>query len=243
MTRTFLSRCLVYWRAEPRAVRALLPEGLEPAVQRGQSLVGVCWTRYLGIPGRFLPRRMTRAWDDLAFCAPVERRRDRAESDHGVWVLRRATSSRLAARIAGRLLGGDCERARFDVRETPGALELEVAGAEDALALSFAAEPGELESAVFLSPREVEQYLRRSGALEPKNPLVPGAPELTSVGGRWAVEPLRVRRVACPFFEDEQRFPHGVLALDSAFRLVRTASVRARAPVALESALLGGARP
>lgn len=230
--RTLKSRCLVYYRADPAVVRECLPPGAEPGVYRGHSLVGLCWTRCVGITGRFLPRRLAPTWDELAYCFPIASATKtlgskRTGTLRRVWVVRRDTNSRFSAHWASRVLGGAYELAEFRVRETPAALELSVQrnGAPELDLASTAA--GQLSGSLFLSTREVEEYLSQCGAIEPRNPLVPDSPELASEGGHWAVDPLSVLRLACPFFEDGSRFPKGSLQLDSAFRLVRLAPARA----------------
>ncbi len=234
LQRTLHSRCLVYYRAEPDVIARLLPEDVEPAVYRGYSLVGLRWTRCTGIPGF---RRSAPVWDELSFCFPVA---SDDEGSHRVWVSRRETSSRFSAHWVSRVVRGEYELASFEVEDTPARLELTVEhdGTEE---LHLSAESrGEFVGSLFLSTHQVEEYLQRSGAIQPRNPLVPSAPDLAAAGGNWAIDPLAIYELRCPYFEDEARFPKGSLQQDSAFRLVRVRVEREReldlAEVALRSA-------
>ena len=241
LQRTLESRCLVYYRADPAVVAGLLPERIRPSVYRGQALVGLCWTRCVPLGQKLLPRRGSRGgggraglehWDELAFCFPVEphgagrsapKRPERPERK--VWIDRRETSPGFAAHWIGRLVRDGAEPARFEVEDHAGGLELLVRHG-DAEELRLVAEVAEEPlGSLFLSVRQVEEYLERSGSLHPRNPFVPEAPPLSvgaaANGGGWGLEPLTVRELACPYFEDEARFPSGSLTLDSAFRLVR----------------------
>jgi hypothetical protein len=216
LQRTLKSRCLVYYRAEPDVIARLLPDGVEPAVYRDHTLVGLCWTRCAGLP----TRNLGPTWDELAFCFSVWSG-DPSGLEHRVWVSRRETSSRFSAQWVSRVVRGEYELAEFEVSETPSRIRLRVEhdGTEE---LRLAAEShGELVGSVFLSTREVEEYLQKSGEIEPRNPLIPEAPDLSAAGGSWTIDPLSVYELCCPYFEDAERFPAGSLKLDSAFRWVR----------------------
>jgi hypothetical protein len=218
------SRCLIYYRAAPEAVSSVLPEGLEPAVYRGFTMVGLCWTRVLGIPGRWLSKHLAPTSDELAYCFSVASRRPDAR--HRVWVQHRETNSRFSAHWASRVLGGEYQLAEFRVEETPWRLALDVEnGGRRELTLR-AESSAEFLGSVFLSAREVEDWLQHSGSTQPRSPLVPSAPDLSVAGGRWTIDPLAVFELRCPFFEDPGRFPPGTLQLDSAFRMVRSRPAR-----------------
>lgn len=230
-------RLLIYHRVEPDALRALLPEGLEPSLQRGYGLVGICHTRLSSTPSRWFPRWGSTA-DQLAYHALVERTASTARpsgepgGSPGIWVLRRETSSWLRARTL-RSERVECGLARFEVERGPWHTRVTVrAGGVEELYVN--AEPCDrLRGSVFASTIEAEEFLARRALLRDAGEAAsPGADELGLDRGGWHLEPLSLVELRSSFLEDTRRFPCDAIQLDSAFRLSRTplSPVRTDAP-------------
>ena len=250
-------RLLIYHRVEPDALRALLPEGLEPSLQRGYALVGICHTRLESTPSRWFPRWSSTA-DQLAYHTLVEghtRLERQAEgaprlngstlvgARPGIWVLRRETSSWLRARSL-RSERAECGLARFEVERDTWHTRLRVrAGSVEELYVN--AEPCDrLRGSVFASTIEAEEFLARRALLHDlAGPPSPESDELGLDRGRWRLEPLSLVELRSSFLEDTRRFPCDAIQLDSAFRLSRTplAPVRPEAAVRRSEAVSMGA--
>lgn len=206
-------RYLMVYRVDPAVAAPLLPEGSSPHVFRGSTLIVLCYTHLVGASSRLLPRWLRGQSDHLAWRIPVVR-----DGVRGVWIPRRDTSSWVSVRFSGALSQGTYHLARFELEDGEGRLRLRVsAGGEEVLYLA-AEHAGELRGSLFSTTRQAHEYLAEAGAVNPPDPLAPALDRL-DVGTGNTVEPLLVRELRIPRFEDVGLFPRGSVEFDCCLRL------------------------
>lgn len=215
-------RVLVLYRVDPSVAAQSLPAGMRPHLVGGVAVGTVCYTRLGSLRSRFLPRpRQGADSDHLAYRFAVDVQ-DAAGPHVASWVVRRETSSRLAARwnSVGR-------RSRFSLVEDAARIELRVENAEGE-ELYLRAQVGDRGAgSLFATARAVEAFLDECADVRPHDALDADRVDTRSM----AAEALAVSEVRSVYFGDERRFPRGTIELDSAWRLVarRVEPVRARA--------------
>jgi len=213
-------RLLVVYRVESRALTALLPEGLEPRLERGCALVSACFTR-LAPAGLFRARGASS--DHLAYRIPV-RRREKQGWVEATWIARRETSSWLEARCGTHFLRGDYGRAQFRIEEDAFGLELAVEGDQGRTFYLRGERAPARPNSVFAGPRALEEFLEHEGVIEPHDLFAPEADTLSGCTG-LAPEPLAVFEARSAFLEESRLFPPGSVELDSAWRLTAQRTV------------------
>jgi len=230
--RPIRSRVLVLYRLDPGVLAPLLPEAMRPRILRGCAIAAACYTR-LGAP-RILRGRSADS-EHLSYRFAVERE----EKDgwrEATWVARRETSSWLEARCGAKLLRGAYGRAAFLVQEDAFALELAVRGERGEEFYLRGEASGTAANSLFPSSQSLFEFLGDEGPVEPYDVFAPEADELDPEQC-FAPEPLAVFETRSAFFADP-RFPPGVVAVDSAWKLVtrklEVAPARARFRTILE---------
>jgi hypothetical protein len=155
---TIERRLLVNWRADPVDVAPMLPTGFRPNLVDGSAVVGVCILRLEHVRPPGLPR-----WAGAGFTSAAHRvsvswdGRDGRE-EHGVYVLRRDTSSRLAAAASGRLFPGELRRAEVTDTSTDEELSISVVGDDGASVVVHGLVGGADRSHLFPTPAAAERF-------------------------------------------------------------------------------------
>jgi hypothetical protein len=220
---------LVNYRVDAEAMRRLLPAGFRPQLVAGQAIAGVCliWLDRvrpdfarvlpLGLESQNAAHRVAVEWDT------------QDGLKRGVFILRRDTSSSLVRWAGGRIFPGPHGRARFDVREGDGALDLSMLGA-DGTAVEVAGADADA-----LPPGSVFQSLAETSAFFEEGSLgySPGRDEARIEGfrletPRWQVRPFSVASLRSSFYEDPTRFARGKVEFDHAL-VMREVDARWRA--------------
>lgn len=212
-------RLLVNYRLDPEAAARLLPPGMRPDLANGYAVGGICLIRLGSVRPAALPARLGVTTENAAHrIAVVWDGPDGPE--HGVYIPRRDTSSRLTTLVGGRLFPGEHHHAAFDVRES-----------RDSLQVSFRSTDATAHAAVKVAV-EVDDVLRDSELFDDVSaasrffreaPIGRSArttgPELDAVKlttDRWTIAPTRLLSVESSFFSDTARFPAGTVEPDSA---------------------------
>jgi hypothetical protein len=216
-------RFLLTVRMDPRAVQRLLPGGLRPRLVDGSAVGGICFLRLRDLhpAGLAVPGVIT---ENVAHRFAIMRD-DTEDSEPGVYVPRRDTSSRVAALLGGRLIEGELSRAKFEVHDTGSRLCINVVG-RCGLEIQVSAHATVASTSSLFRTVEEEShfYQDASIAYSPnRRRRVIEAVELESE--RWTGTPMQVEHFCSSVFEDVEIFPRGSWSLDSAM-LVR--NVRAQ---------------
>ncbi|MFI8197706.1 DUF2071 domain-containing protein [Streptomyces sp. NPDC085942] len=219
LTSVIERRLLVNYRVDPHIAAALLPTPLRPHLVRGRAVAGICLLRIGGVRPGWAPAAAGLTSENAAHRISVEWDGP-AGVEHGVYIPRRDTASRLNAFAGGRLYPGEHGRADFTVREDA-----------DAVRVAFATRDGEVEvevdatvepadelrgSELFTDLAEASEFFRLGNrGLSPRA----GGTHLDVLElstDAWKVAAGRPRSVRSTFFEDLDRFPPGSAVLDSA---------------------------
>jgi len=140
---------------------------------------------------------------------------DEGETQSGVYVPRRDTSSRLNSVVGDRLFGRHYH-AEFDVSEGDGEYSLEMESSHDGVGVRVEASEATTlpDESVFDELPEASEYHKRGSvgySTSPEGSCLEGV-ELDT--HEWSVEPLNVDDVHASFFEDE--LPDHTFELDNA---------------------------
>jgi len=222
---TIRRRLLVNYRADPSVVQTLLPPPFAPDLFDGQAVVGVCAIHLarirpsffgklpLGVHNQGTAHRIAVTWLD-----------DGARR-HGVYIVRRDTSSALVAWAGGRLFPGAHHHARFQVREDATSLALAMR-ADDGTEVAVDGEDADaLPSRSMFGSLDAASRFFEAGALGYSPARSGGVEAFTLETARWQVRPFAVRSLVSSLFDDARQFPRGSIAFDHALVMRDTASV------------------
>jgi hypothetical protein len=121
-------RILVNYRVEPSAIEGLVPPPFDLRLVHGKAMVGVCLIRLehlrpaavlgmdVGLTSENAAYRVAVLWSDAAS----------GEKRHGVYIIRRDTSSSLQHALGARLFPGQYCRSRFGVSDREGRVVIRV---------------------------------------------------------------------------------------------------------------------
>jgi len=210
-------RMLVSYRIDPECLRPLLPAPFRPQVVDGRAVGTVCMIRLKQIRPRHIPAGLGFASENAAHRLAVEWD-DAGETRSGVFIVRRHTSSRWNAWLAGRFFPGAMRRARFDVAEADGCFSLRMESDDADVRLEFDCRRSSAWPAgsVFPSLEDASRFFER-GAVGYSCAAGSGAIEGAALRSfSWDVEPLEVNVARSSFFDDRRLFPAGAIELDSA---------------------------
>ena len=116
-------RLLVNYRLDPEVAARLLPPGMRPDLANGYAVGGICLIRLSHVRPVGLPARLGVTTENAAHRIGVVW--DGPDGpEHGVYIPRRDTSSRLATLVGGRLFPGEHHHALFDVCESDDRLQV-----------------------------------------------------------------------------------------------------------------------
>jgi hypothetical protein len=210
-------RVLVNFRVDPDVARRLVPAPLEPVVERGACVAGICLIRLERLRPKGLPAAVGLASENMAHRIAIRYPTPAGTSD-GVFIWRRDTDQALISLLGGRLFPGVHGRATFDVTEGDGSLAMRVSTeheqADVALRVRVSAEWR--ATPLFPTFDAVAEFFRRGDcgfSCSLHQERLEGMRLKTLV---WKMEPLVVEDVRAAFYDDTTRFPAGSAVLDGA---------------------------
>ena len=220
-------RILVNYRIDPEVLQRLLPAPFRVKQVHGYGIAGICLIRLVQMRPRLVPAFLGWASENAAHRIAVTWQTDGGERE-GVYVPRRDTSSRLNVWLGGRVFPGKQHRATFAVRESDRELSVALRSVDDATRVSVAghvvtelpasSEFGQSEFglSVFGTLAAASQFFA-NGSVGYSATSRAGCFDCIELCSRtWQVEPLAVEQVHSSFFEDQDSFPAGSVAFDSA---------------------------
>jgi len=161
-------RILVNFRVDPEPLDDVLPEGFRPRTVESDdgevAVGGVCCIRLKNLRPRGLPSAVGFTSENAAHRIGVEWD-DEGETQSGVYVPRRDTSSRLNSVVGDRLFGRHYH-AEFDVREGDGEYSLEMESSHDGVGVRVEASEATTlpDESVFDELPEASEYHKRGSA-------------------------------------------------------------------------------
>lgn len=211
-------RLLVNYRVAPHILAQLLPAPFRPQLVAGFGVAGICLIGMRAMRPRGFPASFGVSSENAAHRVAVEWDED-GVTRCGVYIPRRDTNSRLNAFVGGRIFPGVHQRAHFTICESP----------DDAIAISLTSVDGETRVDVRgrksdeLPPDSIFESLASASAFFQGGALGYSAGRRSGIHDglelrttHWAVMPFKVERVTSSFFDNEEAFPAGSVALDCA---------------------------
>jgi hypothetical protein len=215
---TIKRRLLVNFRADPDAVRRILPQPFYPKLHGGQSLVGICLIRLEQIRPSGFPRVLGLSSENAAHRIAVEWVEPGGRERDGVYIPRRDTGSVLNRLAGGRVFPGEHHRARFTVLDEAGHIEFSMWSLDDAVSVKVVGDESNVwpASSCFGSLAEASEFFEQGSlgySATRKGDRFDG---LLLQTADWRVRPLAVAEVQSSFFDDRERFPEGSIEFDHA---------------------------
>ncbi|MEX2187175.1 MAG: DUF2071 domain-containing protein [Pirellulales bacterium] len=213
---TIERRVLLNYRVDPDAAARLLPAPFRPQVVGGHAVAGVCLIRLARLRPRGVPAWLGLRFENAAIRVAAEWDVDGA-TQCCVFVLERYTASPLASWAGGRIFPGVHHRARFEGSESARSIRVGYRGS-DGTTLSVAGEEtGDWPTdSVFASAAEASAFFAAGSLGYSWNARRGDFDGMELCVQNWRATPLAVHEFASSYFDDEQRFPPGSIALDHA---------------------------
>ena len=116
-------RILVNYRAEPEAIKKILPTQFRPKLHNGNAIAGICLIRLEHIRPKFAPKFVGISSENAAHRIAIEWENDNGETKEGVFIPRRDTDSFINHFVGGTLFPGEHNAADFSVTESENAID------------------------------------------------------------------------------------------------------------------------
>ena len=210
-------RILVNYRIDPSRAASVLPPPFRPQLVNGWAIGGICLIRLRQVRPKFVPipwgltsensaHRLAVQWDHCG------------QTQTGVFIPRRDTSSRLNAFVGGKIFPGLHHHAHFEVAEGAGRYSLSMQS-DDGEAAVYVSGKQSLTippTSVFGS-LETASHFFANGSLGYSSTQTSGRFDgLELRCDRWHVESLEVDTVRSSFFDNQLAFPRGSVRFDCA---------------------------
>lgn len=210
-------RISINYRVDPAVLARLLPRRLRPRLVRGVGMAGVCLSRLQHVRPCFLPACLGISSLNAIHWIATEWDQDR-EVHQGFFVLRRDTSSRLAAFFSGWLGPGAHHHAHFLI-EDEGDYHQVILDSDDGhahLRLEGHTASELPATSVFRTPAAASVFIQQGSHSDAVTGSLSGCEVLAQRGYQWQVVPLAITRMESSFFGDRTIFPAGTVEFDSA---------------------------
>jgi Uncharacterized conserved protein (COG2071) len=211
-------RILVNFRASPDAVGRLLPPPFRPQLHACQAIVGICLIRLEQIRPSGLPAFFGWKSENAAHRIAVEWTDADCKNRVGVFIVRGDTNSLLNIAVGGRLFPGQHHRAKFEVQDRKGNIDVAAQSADGQMFVRVQGSESRSfpETSCFQSLEEASAFFQAGslGYSASRGELEYDGLVLQTL--EWNVRPLEVREVESSYFSDRQCFPAGSIEFDHA---------------------------
>jgi hypothetical protein len=211
-------RILVNFRADPTVIQKQLPAPFRPKLLADSAVAGICLIRLEQLRPRFTPVMLGLASENAAHRIAVVWTGDHGETQEGVFIPRRDTSSYVIQLAGGRIFPGEHHAARFDVSETADSIDFSMRSVDGKTEVAIRVRSAtQLPSTSrFASLDDASRFFEagdRGYSPRSHDRQLDGLQLRTDA---WKVTPLAVERVNSSYFADESRFPPGSVEFDCA---------------------------
>lgn len=209
-------RVLVNFRIDPEYVAAVLPAPFRPQLVDGYAIGGICLIRLVDVRPDGWPKWMTVGSENAAHRIAVEWGSD-GQTEAGVYIPRRDSSSRLNVAAGSRVFPGVHHRADFTVVETDDHYDIRMVSRDGGGSISVVGDVTHEFPAESVFPNvDAASAFFEAGSLgySPRRDSNFDGLELETTN--WSVRPLDVTHVDSSFFGDLGRFPAGTATFDDA---------------------------
>lgn len=210
-------RILVNFHIAPEVMSKNLPQPFRPKVINGYAIGGICLIRLKKIRPRFIPLPFGISSENAAHRIAVEWDKD-GETQLGVYIPRRDTSSLLNSLAGGTIFPGEHNRATFKVKETDTHFSVHSKSRDNDMQIDVAGSITDSlpKSSVFSSVQEASTFFEQGSLGYSKTHKEGQYDGLELSCKNWTVTPLEIETVFSSYFEDESNFPKGSVAFDCA---------------------------
>ncbi|MBL8890903.1 MAG: DUF2071 domain-containing protein [Planctomycetaceae bacterium] len=210
-------RLLINFRVDPIVISRILPAPFRPQLFQGQAIAGICLIRLKRIRPQFFPLPFGLGSENAAHRIAVELEVG-GQTQCGVYIPRRDTSSRLNAWAGGTVFPGEHHHAKFVVSESADRISVAVASRDQRVQIDVAGSIGTDLSATSLFPNlSAASDFFAQGAVGYSVTRDPGRYDGIELRcANWSVTPLNIERVASSYFDDRRVFPEGSIQFDCA---------------------------
>lgn len=210
-------RILVNYRADPKIVQKILPQGFRPKLYKNYAIAGICLIRLEHIRPKHFPEFVGISSENAAHRIAVEWE-ENGEIKEGVYVPRRDTDSLINSTVGGKLFSGEYNQADFEVEENKNEIDFKMKSEDGEVSVSFAGKFAENlpENSIFNSLEEASNFFEK-GSLGYS--ATQNADKLDGIFLKienWKVAPLELAFVHTSFYENEDIFPKNSIEFDHA---------------------------
>ena len=210
-------RLLVNFAADPSTVARLLPLPLRPKLARDCAVVGICLIRLEQVRPLGLPALLGVSSENAAHRIAVAWTEGGGREREGVYIPRRDTDSMLNHLIGGRVFPGEHHRAKFDISDEGGHIDLRMVADDAGAAVHVRGrEAPVLQSSLFPSLEAASGFFQGGSLGYSARRDLNRLDGLTLHTKQWKVSPLEVTEVHSSFFDEPGRFPPGSIKFDCA---------------------------
>jgi uncharacterized protein YqjF (DUF2071 family) len=211
-------RMLINFRVEPEVIQRQLPAPFRPKLVGGAAMAGICLIRLENVRPEWISLPVGLSSENAAHRIAVCWRDEAGHPQEGVYVPRRDTNSYLSHLTGGRLFPGIYERARFVAREECGAIDFSMRSVDGAVAVRLRARSAVAlpATSAFASLQAASRFFEEGAVGYSAARRADRLDGMRLCTRTWQVEALDVESVFSSFFADEDRFPRGTVAFDSA---------------------------
>lgn len=210
-------RILANFRIDPECMAAALPKPFRPQLFGDFAIGGICLIRLKRVRPKFLPIPWGIGSENAAHRIAVEWDAN-GKTEHGVYIPRRDTNSRLNSWAGGTIFPGIHHHARFTVVENDEHFSVTM-HSDDGTAnvhVSGTVVRALPETSIFASLEDASDFFEQ-GSLGYSDTKTNGKYDgLELQCTNWDVAPLNVDSIQSSYFEDASRFPNGSVEFDCA---------------------------
>lgn len=210
-------RILANYRVDPNVIKKVLPAPFRPKLVNGFAIAGICLIRLRHVRPLFSPFSWGLQSENAAHRIAVEWDFN-GQTNEGVFVPRRDTSSWLNCLAGARLFPGLQHHAKFKVKETLDELSVSMQSDDCRTRLTVEGSVAKAldASSGFASLTVASDFFQR-GAIGYSPSRTAGRYDgMELCCDRWNVEALQVSRIESSFFENTDVFPSGSIEFDCA---------------------------
>jgi hypothetical protein len=226
-------RILVNYRVEPDAIQKILPAAFRPKLHRGQAVAGICLIGLSNIRPKFAPEFIGFDSENAAHRIAVEWDDEKTgQTNEGVYILRRDTSSFLNAAFGGTIFPGEHHRASFTIEMDESKVNVAMRSEDGKVSVEIEGRVARRlpKTSIFASLAEASDFFE-TGSLGLS--VTKDENRLDGIFLRtkqWKLDPLDLSRVHSSFYEDETIFPPDSIAFDHALLMQNVAHEWLAAP-------------
>ncbi|MCA9197006.1 MAG: DUF2071 domain-containing protein [Planctomycetales bacterium] len=210
-------RILANYRVDPSCMTAVLPPPFRPQLVDGFAIGGICLIRLKRIRPKRIPILWGFASENAAHRIAVEWDAN-GQTQHGVFVPRRDTNSKLNALVGGRIFPGIHHRATFNVAENGNrySVAMHSLDGEVLVRVDGSVASGLPDSSIFKTLESASEFFRLGSFGYSATPKQGTFDALELDCKNWQVEPLHVDAIQSSYFENERLFPPNSIEFDCA---------------------------